>query len=201
MEELSPHPQTVTLKSGSLVTLRPLKPDDEPQFVQFFSSLPPEHVEFLKDNLRDPEVAHSFIRLREPDQVQTLLAFSEDGRVVGNATLYMDRYGWRRHVGTVHVVVAPEYLGQRLGKTLVRELMSYATLRGLKKLDVQVLDSQVGAQIAFKHLGFREEARLRGHAMDLHGNTHDIVILTIDVYDPWRKMEDLLFDLDCAREF
>ena len=194
------YPQMAILKSGATVTLRPFEPSDEPEFVQFFSSLPPEHVEFLRDNLRDPEVAHCFIRLREPDQVWTMLAFSEDGRVVGNATLYMDRHGWRRHVGVVHVVIAPEYLRQRLAMRLVRELMSYATLRGLKKLEVQVLDSQTGARIAFKHLGFREEARLRGHAMDLHGKLHDIIILTTDVYDPWRRMEDLVFELDCARE-
>jgi L-amino acid N-acyltransferase YncA len=199
MKEL--YPQRVMLKSGLPVTLRPFQATDESEFVRFFSSLPPEHVEFHKDNLRDPKVAKSFARHRAQDGVQTMLAFSEDGRIVGNAMLDMDHFGWRRHVGTVHVVVSPEYLRQRLAKTLVRELLSYASTRGLKKLEVQILDSQLGAEIAFKNLGFHEEARLRGHAMDLHGKRHDIIILTIDVYDPWQRMEDLLFDLDCAREF
>ncbi len=194
------YPKKVTLKSGKVLTLRPLQSSDEAELVRFFSDLPSECTAFLKDNVRDPHVVRRFVRERDTDRVWAVLAFTDDGRVVGDATLHMDHHGWRRHVGEVRVVVAPSMQRHRLATTLIHELVNHASLTGLKKLEAQVLDSQVGARTAFEHLGFREEARLKGHALDLNNNLHDLLILTNTVDDLWQKMEDLISDLELTRE-
>jgi RimJ/RimL family protein N-acetyltransferase len=190
------YPQRVTLKGGTTVTLRPLQSGDEAALARFFSGLPPEHTEFLKDNVRDAATVQRFLRERENNNIWVILALADDGRVVADASLHTDHHGWRRHIGEVRVVVDPQLHKQRLATTLIHELVNQASIRGLKKLEAQILATQVGARTAFEHLGFREEARLKDHALDHHGRPHDLLILTNTVEDLWRKMEDLIADLE-----
>jgi RimJ/RimL family protein N-acetyltransferase len=193
------YPKKAALKGGTTVILRPLDTGDEGRLVRFFARLPPENTQFLKDDVGDPEVVRSIAQLRDPGRVVSLLAITDDDRVAGAAMLHVDHHGWRRHVGEVRVVVAPEFQKQRLATTLIAELVNQASLRSLQKLEAQILDVQADALAAFEHLGFREEARLHGHAMDHQGELHDLLILTNSVDDLWRKMENLISDLEFAR--
>jgi RimJ/RimL family protein N-acetyltransferase len=190
------YPMRVTLKNGEVVVLRPLQPVDEAGLVTFFTGLPAESTQFLRHDVRDPEVTRRFVRERDPEGVWCILALTESGRIVGDATLHLHRTGWRRHIGEVRVVVSPDFEHQRLATALIHELVNQASLRGLRKLEARVLDVQEGAKRAFEKLGFREEARLARHAIDLQEREHDLVFLTNTVEDLWRKMEDLIHDMD-----
>ncbi len=192
------YPKRVTLKNGAAVLLRPLQADDEAALTAFFSALPPESTQFLKHDVRNPEVLRRWVRQRDPEEAWSILALGDKGKVVGDATLLMSRSGWRRHIGEVRVVVAPELEHQHLATNLIHELVNQASLRSLRKLEAQILDVQEGARRAFEKLGFREEARLTRHAVDLQGQEHDLLILTNSVEDLWRKMENLIHDMDFA---
>jgi RimJ/RimL family protein N-acetyltransferase len=193
------YPTKVTLRSGTVVTLRPLVPDDETALISFFAGLPPEATAFLKDDVRDPKVVQRFTQKIDVNQVWSLLAWHGD-KIVGDATLHLTQRGWRRHIGEVRVVVSPEFHQNGLATSLIHELVNQASLRELKKLEAQILDSQLGALKAFQQLGFREEARLKEHALDLQGKAHDLLILTNTVDDLWRKMEDLISNLEFMRD-
>lgn len=193
------YPITVTLKGGEEVELRPLQATDEQLLVEFFRDLPRESTEFLKDDVKDPAVVQRFVRQADPERVWAILALA-GGKVVGDATLHTDRIGWRRHVGEIRVVVASGFHKKRLATTMIHELVNQASTRELRKLEAQILDSQVHARTAFEHLGFREEARLKDHAMDLDGRLHDLVIMTNTVDDLWRKMEDMISDMEIGRD-
>ena len=193
------YPITVTLKGGETVELRPLQATDEQLLVEFFRDLPRESTEFLKDDVKDPAVVQRFVRQADPERVWAILALS-GGKVVGDATLHTDRMGWRRHVGEIRVVVSPGFHKKRLATTMIHELVNQASIRELRKLEAQILDSQVHARTAFERLGFREEARLKDHAMDLDGRLHDLVIMTNTVDDLWRKMEDMISDMEIGRD-
>lgn len=193
------YPIKVTLKRGKTVVLRPLEQSDEAALIEFFRDLPRECTEFLKDDVKNPEVVKRFVQKKDPESVWSVLAFSE-GRVVGDATLHMYQHGWRRHLGEIRVVVAPEFQKQGLASTLIHELVNKATLHELRKLEALILDNQVQARKAFERFGFREEARLHDHAMDLDGRLHDLVILTNTVDDLWRKMEDMISDMEVGRD-
>lgn len=194
------YPMKVTLRDGRRVELRPLQRADEERLVAFFTHLPPAAVEFLRDDVRDPAVVRRFARELNPEHVWSIVAIAEDGRIVGDATLHMFHHGWRRHLGEVRTVIAPEYQKQRLATTMLHELVNQASHRKLRKLEAVVLASQADARRAFEHLGFREEARLKDHAMDLHGRMHDMLILTNTVEDLWRTMEDMISDMEIGRE-
>jgi len=193
------YPITVTLKGGETVELRPLQASDEQLLIEFFRDLPRESTEFLKDDVKDPAVVQRFVRQADPERVWAIVALA-GGKVVGDATLHTDHVGWRRHVGEIRVVVASGFHKKRLATTMIHELVNQASSRELRKLEAQILDSQVHARTAFERLGFREEARLKDHAMDLDGRLHDLVIMTNTVDDLWRKMEDMISDMEIARD-
>jgi RimJ/RimL family protein N-acetyltransferase len=191
------YPKRVTLRSGASLTLRPLTEADEAALLRFFGALPQESTQYLKEDVRAPEaVLRHFFRERDPERDWSVIALLDDGRIVGEATLHADRHGWRRHVGEVRVVVDPGMQKQRLATTLIHELVNQASVRGLRKLEAQILHAQAGARAAFDHLGFREEARLVGHALDHLGSAHDLLLLTVAVDDLWRKMENLITDME-----
>jgi RimJ/RimL family protein N-acetyltransferase len=190
------YPKRITLKNGAVAVLRPLQPSDEAALCAFFTALPPESTQFLRHDVRDPAVTRRFVRENNPEEVWCILALTEDGQVIGDATLHLHRTGWRRHIGEVRVVVAPALEHQRLATGLIHDLVNQASLRGLRKLEARVLDVQEGAKRAFEKLGFREEARLARHALDLREREHDLVFLTNTVEDLWRKMEDVIHDME-----
>jgi RimJ/RimL family protein N-acetyltransferase len=192
------YPKEVALADGQIVQLRPLRRDDEAALVKFFSALPPESTEFLKHDVRDPATVKRFVEHSDPDTIWAILAETKDGKIVGDATLHVARWGWRRHVGEVRGVVAAEYRHRGLATHLVHELVDQARVRNLKKLEAQILDSQLDAKRVFERLGFREEARLRQHALDLHGRLHDVLLLTNSVDELWVKMEELISSMEIA---
>ena len=193
------YPKLVTLKDGATVTLRPLERGDEEGLLRFFTELPEESTQFLKHDVRDPAVVKRFIESSDPESVHAIVALSEDGRIVGDATLHTTRYGWRRHVGEVRGVVAPDFRRRRLAAALVRELVEHASTMGLRLLEAQILDSQAGALKVFSRLGFKEVARLPEHALDQDDQLHDLLILTNSVDELWHVMEDMISALDIAR--
>jgi RimJ/RimL family protein N-acetyltransferase len=189
------YPKQIILKNGERVDLRPLDSHDTQALLDFFAGLPAESTQFLKHNVRDPEVVRSFLR-SDPGSIWAIVAVTAGGVIVGDATLHMTQLGWRRHVGEVRVVVAMQYHKQGLATQLIHELVNQASLKGLRKLKAEILDSQPGARRAFERLGFVEEARLKQHALSSDGQLHDIVILTNTVEDLWQKMEDLISDME-----
>jgi RimJ/RimL family protein N-acetyltransferase len=194
------YPKKVTLKNGERIELRPLVASDEAALVQFFTDLPRESTEFLKEDVRDPEVVKRFISKADPETTWAVVALNPQGQIVGDATLHMAKLGWRRHLGEVRVVVGSDYHKQRLATAMIHELVNQASIKELKKLEAQILDSQIGARKALERMGFVEEARLKAHAMDLEGTLHDVAFLTNTVDDLWKKMEDLISDMDHATD-
>lgn len=196
MEE---YPKTLKLKDGTVVQLRLMSADDLPKLLEFFRTLPEEDRLFLKDDVTSQEVIERWIRELDYDRVLPVLADAE-GKIVGDATLHLQKYGWSRHCGEIRLVVARDFQRKGLGTILAREIFHHAVLRGLQKLQALMIESQIGALKAFRKLGFRKEATLKDHVLDLKGNRHDLVIMTNDVAELWRKIGDLILESEFTME-
>jgi RimJ/RimL family protein N-acetyltransferase len=186
-------PETLTLRDGSRVLVRPMQPDDGPALLDFFRSLPVQDRLFLREDVTREEVIDRFVQHLDYDRVLPLLAEFE-GRIVGDGTLHRSQRGWASHVGEIRLVVDPVFQRRGLGTALARLLVKVATGVGLDKLVAQVVDNQVGAKRAFGKLGFYPEAILKGHVKDIHGAKRDLVILANDVSHIWETMESLVSD-------
>lgn len=192
------YPKTCRIKDGSTVELRLMTRDDLSRLWKFFKDLPEEDRMFLKEDVTQ-EVIGSWINRLDYDVVLPILAFVGD-RVVGDATLHMQSHGWLRHVGEIRMVVARDYQRKGIGTVLARELFYNAIRRGLIKIEACAMANQVGAIKSLQRLGFKKEAILKDYVLDLKGDKHDLVILTHNADELWKKMEDLIIDSDISFE-
>ena len=188
--KMTGYPKEVTLRDGTKVTIRQTKREDGPALLQFFRALPEEDRLFLRDDVTNPEFMEEFVQKIDYDTMVPLCA-EQEGKIVGNATLYRTRHGWTAHVAQIRVVVARSMQRRGLGTELARGLVRIAINMGLDKMIAQVVDNQVSAQRAFEKLGFHKEAVLKNHVKDIFGRSHDLIIMSNDVSHIWEAMESV----------
>jgi len=182
-------PKQITLRDRSVVTLRPMVREDKERLLAFFRRLPPEDRQFLKDDVTRAEIIETWSRELNYDRVLPILAELE-GRIVGDATLHRQAYGWMRHVGEIRVVTDPYLRRRGLATAMAREIFYLALRVGLDKMVAEMVADQVAAIKVFEKLGFQEEARLVNHVVDLQGRKHDLVIMTTDIPTLMQKMQE-----------
>lgn len=191
--ELNSYPKRVLLKDGTEVFLRPMVKEDEKELFRFFSSLPEEDRLFLREDVTKEETVRRFAERLNYREILPLLAINNN-RVIGDATLHMNLHGWKRHVGEIRMVVARQFQKRGLGTILAKELIKNAINIGLDKIIAEVADRQTGALKAFRKLGFIQEAILKEHILDISGLKRNLIILSNNVGELWRRMEDLMND-------
>ena len=190
---LEDYPKHATLRSGQTITLRPMVREDEEELHDFFRRLAPEDRLFLKDDVTDPKVIHSWAESLDYNRVIPILAEHEE-RIIGDATLHRSRYGWSTHVGEIRLVTDPTFRHQRLGRILAREIFFLALVLKLDKVVAQMMEDQAGAVHVFAALGFEQEAVLKNYVRDLEGKHHNLIIMSQDVIGFWRRIEDHIAD-------
>jgi RimJ/RimL family protein N-acetyltransferase len=187
------YPKRATLRDGTVVTFRPMVREDEQKLYEFFQRLRPQDRLFLKDDVTDPKVIHSWAENLDYNRVIPILAELED-RIIGDATLHRTRHGWATHVSEIRLVTDPQFRKQRLGRILAREIFFLALVLKLDKVVAQMMEDQEGAIRVFAAMGFELEATLKDHVRDLQGKRHNLIIMTQDVIGFWRRIEDRIAD-------
>jgi len=168
------------LKDGTRVILRPMVKEDRDKLIDFFQRVAEKDRQFLRNDVRDPNVIDGWVNNIDYYKVFPLLA-EVDGKIVGDATLHMRRSGWKRHLGNIRVVVAEEYQRRGLGTLLINELAELATEFGLEKLVSEIYFNSPGALFAFKRAGFGVKAVFEDLVKDLWGNNADMIVMVCDV--------------------
>src|SRR3989339_1280023 len=94
------YPKNIALPNGFGLTLRPMTRDDQYALYNFFVSLPDEDRRALRNDVTDRKLIEKWARDLNYDKVLPILAIN-DGRIVANATLHYQTFGWGRHVAEV----------------------------------------------------------------------------------------------------
>ena len=173
-------PKQVKLEDGQRIIIRPLIPQDESALIEFFRSIPEEDLLYLRDDIKDHEVIKHWCKNVNYEETLPLIADIE-GKIIGDATLHQEKRGWKSHIGTIRVVIHPQYRGRGIGRTLVQELIQVALDIGLVKLDAEFMAEQTRQIAIFEKLGFVNMSVLPQHVKDLKGESHDLVILVYDL--------------------
>lgn len=168
------------LKDGSQVLLRPMVKTDRRALGDFFGRLTPSVLQYVRNDVKDPKVLDQWFDQLNYDKVFPLLAFKGD-KVVANASLHRVAYGWRKHLGTIRIVVDQDFHGKGLGTLMINELVDLAQEFGLEKLMVEFPLRAHGALAMFKKAGFSPRGVIEGLMKDRHGEDLDIVIMVMDV--------------------
>ena len=149
--------EEVTLKDGSKVLLRPIRPDDAPRLQHAFQHLSPQtiYLRFLESakELSDAQ-AHAFANLDYHNRMAFVGCIQEDGEehVVVSA-----RYALvgPQEPGTVEaaIVVRDDYQGRGLGLVTLDRLVRYAVKHDVSTLLATVHTSNARIMSFFKHSG------------------------------------------------
>lgn len=174
------YPKEILLSENENIIIRPLQAEDKDSLFALFKAIPGGDRLFLKDDVTNEKVIETWCRDINYDFILPLLAL-HDGKIIGDATLHKQRERWMRPIGKVRLVVHPDFRRRHIGTHLVEEIVDIAKEVGLAKLDAEFIAEQTGAIEAFRHIGFHTAAILPDHVYDLKGQTHDFVILTLDL--------------------
>ena len=174
-------PRMITLRDNTALTLRLMTRDDQFGLYEFFMSLPLEDRRYLRNDVTDRKVIENWTRNLDYEKVLPILA-ENDGRIVANATMHWQTFGWGRHVGEVRITIHPEFQGRGLGAVLLEEVSNLAALSGVKKLLARIVSSRPGTIAAFEKAGFSQVTVLPKFVKDIHQQTYaDIALLVKEI--------------------
>lgn len=180
---LESFPKVLRLKGGLTSNIRPIEPEDEAAFHQFFLEIPEVERMFIKHRVTDRDVIQQWCENIDLGRNLPLLAFDSEQpqRILAAATLHQQLGGWKRHIGRISVLVHPAFRSRGLARALVSELLEIARGTGLEKAEAEFLGEQQAAMKVFSLLGFRPLVQLPDYVKDMQAVTHDYVLTGLDL--------------------
>jgi len=162
-----------TMRDGTEVTIRPIRPEDEPLMVAFHRMLSDRTVYlryFSSMSLRRRIEHDRLLRIcfGGYDREMVLVADRVDAatgehRIMGVGRL--NKSGARNQGAEVAVLVADQYQGQGLGTELLRRSIQVARDEKLTRLSAEILRDNFAMEKIFRRLGF---------SFRTHGNSESV---------------------------
>ena len=143
----------ITLDSGRPAFVRPVRPEDDALFREFFTHVTEEDLR-LRFFQSVKHFSHEFIaRLTQMDYARSiaLLALDESGAMLGAVRLHADA---NYRTGEYGILVRSDLKGQGLGRQLMTIMIEVAGWLGLDEVEGQVLRQNRGMLAMCAHLGF-----------------------------------------------
>jgi len=164
---IRPYPRelagTVTLRDGTAIGLRPVRPDDAPMMDDLFDHLTPDdvHTRFFSTLRTLPPALRARLTQIDYDREMALVATTEDGGgpcVVGIVHLLADP---DFETAEFAVMVRSDWQGRGVGHALMQAIVDYARGRGLRRILGVVLNENGRMLGLARRLGFTT-----GHGQD-----------------------------------
>ena len=173
-KEVRPTPETpeaVTLRDGTTVTIRPIRPDDARRLQELFARLSPESISlrFLGQPRELPyeqaeQLANVDYRTR-----MALVATREQGDE--EHVIAVARYAVNPATGPdlaeAAIVVEDEYQHRGLGTHLLKRLVAYARTHGIHAFMATVRHDNVQIMRFVRHSGLPAESKLEAGAWEI----------------------------------
>lgn len=147
-----------TMADGTPVTIRPIRPEDEPLIVKFHQNLSDRSVymryfHYMRFEQRISHERLTRICFIDYDRQMALVAESQDttpeilgvGRLIKTCTPGEAEFA---------VIVADQYQGRGIGSELLRRAIAFARDEGIERITGSVLAENIAMQEVCKRLGF-----------------------------------------------
>ena len=156
----SQHVQTWTMKNGTEITIRPIRPEDELLMIEFHGRLSDRtvYLRYFQPLKLTQRIAHerlTRICFIDYDREMALVAEYEDperGKSIIGVGRLSKLHG--REDAEVAVLVRDDFQGQGLGTELVRRLLAIAKEENLKHVHSTMLGINREMRVIFTKLGF-----------------------------------------------
>ncbi|MCX6024284.1 MAG: GNAT family N-acetyltransferase [Chloroflexi bacterium] len=191
-EYLSGFPKQLTVRDGRTVTLRPMTADDGDALLAMFWRLGVGDRFFLRDDVVDPAVIRRWTEELDYDHVLPILAVTDSGAVMADATLHRSHHPARAHVAEIRYTVNPEFRYQGLGGRLIHELLDIAYHVGVRKVMLELVAIGEDSAIrAAERSGFRQLVRLLNQVQYREGMPFDLILLERNL-ENWSEVHRVL---------
>ena len=146
-----------TIRSGVSVTVRPIRPEDEPKVVQFHKELSERSVYLRYASLMKLEqrVAHerlARICFIDYDREMALVAETEEGDIIGIGRLTQPP---GRNEAEFAMLVIDDYQGEGIGTELLRRLVQIGEDEALDRITADILRQNRAMQHVCEKIGFQ----------------------------------------------
>lgn len=145
--------RAATLKNGSTVQLRPIRPEDAASIITLVKEMSPEsrYFRFMHAvNELSPQMVAQFTKL-DYDRQMALVATDNEDDIIGVSQYVMSS---DRQTGEFAISISEQWKGQGLASTLMKLLLEHAKTQGLQSLQGDVLLSNGPMQALMASLGF-----------------------------------------------
>ena len=146
--------RTIALRNGRSACVRPVRPEDEEEFRQFFEKITPEDLR-LRFFAPVRDFSHTFLaRLTQLDYARAIafVAFDkETGEMMGAVRLHADA---NHETGEYGILLRSDLKGLGLGWELMRLMIEWAKAEGLREIEGQVLRENSTMLDMCRSLGF-----------------------------------------------
>jgi acetyltransferase len=155
---------TWTMKDGNQVTIRPIRPEDEPLMVRFHETLSDRSVylRFFSSLSLSRRVAHErLLRICFGDYDREMALVAELTDPCGETRIIAVGRMSKLHAGNeaeVAVLVADKFQKLGLGNELLRRVVQIARAEQLSRLSAEMLTDNIAMQLLFRRNGFRIRA-------------------------------------------
>jgi len=147
---------TATLKDGTELTLRPVRPEDEPLFMDFHQQLSEETVKarYFEDLTLEERTDHErMIRIAHADYDREIpLIAIQDASIVGAIRLTKVPLTTS---ATLKLVLIDRIQKKGLGTILLDQILTIAKKEGLTEIHVQILSNNIAMKKMLERVGFR----------------------------------------------
>ncbi|MEE1657348.1 bifunctional acetate--CoA ligase family protein/GNAT family N-acetyltransferase [Microvirga sp. CF3062] len=146
--------RTIELRNGTNAFVRPVRPEDEDEFRRFFEKITPEDLR-LRFFAPVRDFSHTFLaRLTQLDYARAIafVAFDgETGEMMGAVRLHADA---NHETGEYGILLRSDLKGLGLGWELMRLMIEWAKVEGLREVEGQVLRENSTMLDMCRSLGF-----------------------------------------------
>ena len=143
----------VKLLDGTEVLLRPVRPEDERLYDEFFAHLDPEDIRMRWLGPQKDRSHAFFARLTQIDYAREMafVALGKDGGLLGVSRLISNSDGERAEYA---IIVRSDLKGHGLGWQLMQKLIAYARSEGVREIEGHVLAANTTMLQMGRELGF-----------------------------------------------
>lgn len=177
-------PRIATLRDGRSVTIRSGDEGDALASWEFGRrelGLSPHVVTKPNEYTPDENVERDkLIALRDAPNDILLLAFSDNGALVGSLRFFTDKRVRVRHTGQFGLLVIESWRGVGLGRLLIEILIEWARAHAeIEKICLGVFHTNPLAHALYQRMGFIEEGRLARQIKLDDGTLADEILMAL----------------------
>ena len=150
------------MRDGTSVTIRPIRPDDEPLMVKFHSTLSDLTVYmryFCSLGLALRTAHERLVHICSSDYASEMVLVVEgkDPRTAERSIMAVGRVNRLKSDGEAEaaLLVADPYQGLGLGTELLHRLLEIARKEGIRRVVAEMLRDNLAVQATFKKVGFQ----------------------------------------------